>query len=68
MNPSLFYSINYVNDNNNNFERPKGRFIDKNILDIFLKLSDKFQDFICNNVLEINKNELIQIITNLIYI
>ena len=68
VNPSLFYSINYVNDNNNNFERPKGRFIDKNILDIFLKLSDKFQDFICNNVLEINKNELIQIITNLIYI
>jgi hypothetical protein len=46
VNPSLFYSINYVNDNNNNFERPKGRFIDKNILDIFLKLSDKFQDFI----------------------
>ena len=66
VNPSLFYSINYVNDNNNNFEKPKGRFIDKNILDIFLKLSDKFQEFICNNVLETNKNELIQKITNLI--
>ena len=67
VNPSLFYSINYVNDINNNFEKPKGRFIDKNILDIFLNLSDKFQDFICNNVLEINKNELIQMISNLIY-
>ena len=68
VNPSLFYSINYVNDNNNNFEKPKGRFIDKNILDIFLKLSDKFQEFICNNVLETNKNELVQIISDLINI
>ena len=66
VNPSLFYSINYINDNNNNFEKPKGRFIDKNILDIFLKLSDKFQDFICNNILESNKSELMQIIDDLI--
>ena len=67
VNPLLFYSINYVNDNNNNFQKSKGRFIDKNILDIFLKLSDKFQDVICNNVLGMNKVELIKMIEDFIY-
>ena len=67
VNPLKFYSINYINDINNNFQKSKGRFIDKNILDIFLKLSDKFQDVICNNALGINKNELIKIIEDFIY-
>ena len=67
VNPLSFYSINYINDDKNNFQRSKGRFIDKNILDTFLKLSDKFQDIICNNVLEINKSELIKVVKDYIY-
>ena len=67
VNPSLYYKINYTNDNNNNFQKAKGRFIDKNILDIFMNLSDKFQDIICNNLFEMGKIEIIKIISDLIY-
>ena len=67
VNPLSFYSINYINDDKNNFQKSKGRFIDKNILDLFLKLSDKFQDAICNNVLNIDKKEIINLINDLIY-
>ena len=67
VNPSLYYSINYVNDDRNNYQKSKGRFIDKTILDIFLTLSDKFQDAICNNVLLTNKNEILKMIEDLVY-
>ena len=67
VNPKLFYSLNYENDSNNNFQKPKGRFIDFKILDIFLKLSDKMQDIICRNVLGIDdKNIIIKNIYDLI--
>ena len=67
VNPRLFYSLNYENNtNNNNFQKPQGRFIDFSILDIFLKLSDKFQDIICNNVLGVDKNIIIKNIYDLI--
>ena len=66
VNPKVFYTINYENNSNNNFQKPTGRFIDFNILDIFLKLSDKLQDVICNNILGENKNVIIQNIYNLI--
>lgn len=54
VNPKLFYSLN-IQNNNNNFQKPQGRFIDFSLLDIFLKLSDKFQDIICNNILGVDK-------------
>ena len=67
VNPRLFYSLNYENNtNNNNFQKPQGRFIDFSILDIFLKLSDKFQDIICNNVLGVDKSVIIKYIYDLI--
>ena len=67
VNPKIFYSLKYENDNNNNSQKPKGRFIDFNILDIFLKLSDKMQDIICRKVFGIeDKNIIINYIYDLI--
>jgi len=67
VNPKIFYSLKYENDINNNSQKPKGRFIDFNILDIFLKLSDKMQDIICRKVFGIDdKNIIINYIYDLI--
>ena len=64
VNPKLFYSLSF--GNNSGFQKPQGRFIDFNILDIFLKLSEKFQDIICNNILGMDKNDIIKNIYDLI--
>ena len=66
VNPKSFYSLNIQNNNNNNYQKPQGRFIDFNILDIFLKLSDKLQDIICNNILGVDKSIIIKSIYDLI--
>ena len=58
VNPKSFYSLNF--GNNNVFKKPQGRFIDFRILDVFLKLSDKFQDIICNNILGVDKEVIIK--------
>ena len=65
VNPKMYYTLNYENDTNNNFQKPQGRFIDFRILDIFLKLSDKMKDAICNVVLGENKYEIIKNIYDL---
>ena len=65
VNPKAFYNLKYESDNKNNFQQPKGRYIDFRVLDIFLKLSDKFQDFICNNILCTDKNVIIKFIYDL---
>ena len=65
VNPKLFYSLN-IQNNNNNYQKPQGRFIDFKILNIFLKLSDKLQDIICNNILGVDKNVIIKSIYDLI--
>ena len=66
VNPKSYYSLNYENDGNNNFQKPQGRFIDFSVLDIFLKLSDKMQEAICNNVLNEKRDEIIKNIYDLI--
>lgn len=64
VNPGKFYEIN---DKKNYFLKKKGRFIDVSLLEIFMKLSDKFQDIICSSVINEDKNDIIRIIKDLIY-
>ena len=66
VNPKLYYTFKNKNIQNNNYHKHKGRFIDFNMLDIFLKMSDKFQDIICSNILGVEKNVLIKSIYDLI--
>ena len=62
VNPKSYYTSSY---NMNFYQKSNSRYIDMKILEIFLNLSDTFQEMICNKVLGMEKNVILGYIKNL---